>query len=385
MSSISKIALSFVSLLLLLFVSTSRAAPMPIPAPPSIAAKSYLLIDFDSGRALMDRASNERIEPASITKLMTAYVVYNELEKGAFNESDLVTVSEKAWRMKGSRMFIEVGKQVSVKDLLRGLIIQSGNDASVALAEFVAGSEDSFVSHMNLYADQLGMSNTHFMNSTGLPDKEHYTSARDLAKLARALISRFPEHYKMYAEKQFVYNNIPQYNRNKLLWSDNSVDGLKTGHTESAGYCLASSAKRGEMRLIAILLGAKSKKSRARESQKMLDYGFRFFRTYKLYSKDQVLNKARIWKGAVSELPLGVNDDFYITIPRDQYNDLKANMELREPIIAPVTQGQALGTVKVHLFDKLVKEQPLVALKEVPEGNFFQRSWDTILESIDSF
>ncbi|MDQ7015792.1 MAG: D-alanyl-D-alanine carboxypeptidase family protein [Gammaproteobacteria bacterium] len=358
---------------------------MPIPAPPSIAAKSYLLIDFNSDQVLMERDLNKRIEPASITKLMTAYVVYNELEKGTFNDTDLVTVSEKAWRMKGSRMFIEVGKQVSVKDLLRGLTIQSGNDASVALAEFVAGSEDSFVSHMNLYADRLGMSNTHFMNSTGLPHKEHYTSAKDLAKLVRALINNFPEHYKMYAEKQFVYNNIPQYNRNKLLWSDSSVDGLKTGHTQSAGYCLASSAKRGDMRLIAILLGAKSKKARARESQKMLDYGFRFFRTYKLYSKDQVLNRARIWKGEVSELPLGVSDDFYITIPRDQYGDLKANMELQEPITAPITQGTALGTVQVHLFDKLVKEQPLVALKEVAEGNFFQRSWDTVLESIDSF
>ncbi|MCF6254444.1 MAG: D-alanyl-D-alanine carboxypeptidase, partial [Thiomicrorhabdus sp.] len=274
---------------------SNTAKPYVIPSPPSIAAKSFLLIDFNSGHVLAEKNSNQRVEPASLTKIMTGYVVINELKNDNISMDDMVTISHKAWKMPGSKMFIEVGKQVSVRDLIKGMVIQSGNDASVALAEMVAGSEEVFAQLMNKYATSIGMTNTHYVNATGLPHKDHYTSAHDLALLTKALITEFPEEYKWYSEKKFTFNGITQYNRNKLLWQDPTVDGLKTGHTNSAGYCLVASALRDETRLISVVLGATGAEKRVQETQKLLNYGFRFFETHKLYSAEQRLNDAVVW------------------------------------------------------------------------------------------
>ncbi|MDH5472510.1 MAG: D-alanyl-D-alanine carboxypeptidase [Gammaproteobacteria bacterium] len=366
---------------LCVFVSTTAEAVVaPVPAPPKQAATSFLLIDFNSGRILAEKNSDEQIEPASITKLMTAYVVYKELDAGRLTMDEMVTISEKAWRMGGSKMFVEVGKKVSIEDLLKGLVIQSGNDATIALAEHIAGSESTFADYMNQYARALGMNGTNFVNSTGWPHKDHRTSARDIATLGKAIIEEFPERYKLYAEKQFTYNGIPQYNRNKLLWRDDSVDGMKTGHTESAGYCLISSAKRDDMRLIAVVLGTRSEKARADVSQSLLSYGFRFFESSKLYAAGEGLNKARIWKGENENLSLGLKEDLHVTIPRGQYKYLDAVMEVNKDIVAPVEKGQQLGTVKVMLDGEEIISRPLVALQAVAEGSIWQRTKDQIIQ-----
>lgn len=359
--------------------TTLLAAPAAVPAPPQVAASAYLLVDFDSGKVLAAHNVDAAIAPASITKIMTSYVVYQELAKNSFALDSLVPVSKKAWRMKGSRMFIEVGKKVSVADLLRGVVIQSGNDASVALAEFVAGSEESFVEIMNIQAQRLGMSNTVYRNSTGWPDEEHVTTARDIVTLSRALIAEFPDHYETYAEKEFTFNGIVQYNRNKLLWSDDSVDGIKTGHTQEAGYCLVSSAKRDDMRLIAVVLGAQSEEARATASRRLLDYGFRFFETHKLYSADQSLSEIRVWKGAAESLPIGLRNDLFVTIPRGQYKKLDAALQVGEATTAPTRKYQSLGKVRVMLDDQLVEERPLLALRDIAEGNLWQQARDTVL------
>ncbi|MGB5458251.1 MAG: D-alanyl-D-alanine carboxypeptidase family protein, partial [Gammaproteobacteria bacterium] len=293
---------------------------------------------------------------------------------------DIVTISEKAWRMGGSRMYVEVDSQVSVHDLMKGLIIQSGNDATVALAEHVAGSERAFVDLMNQYAASLGMSNTHYVNSTGWPEEGHLTSARDIAKLASAIINEFPEHYAWYKEKVYTYNNIKQYNRNKLLWRDDSVDGIKTGHTESAGYCLVASALRSDMRLISVALGTDSEKSRANVSQSLLNYGFRFFETHKLYSAGEVLNKSRVWKGESEKVSLGLQQDLYITIPRGSYSELEAVMDVDANIVAPLEKGSQHGAVRVSLADEEMLNAPLVALQPVAEGSIFQIAKDHILQ-----
>ena len=349
-----------------------------IPDSPNIKAKGYLLMDFDSGRILADKDSDKRMEPASLTKMLTSYVVAHEIKNGTVKPDDMVTVSEKAWRMQGSRMFIEVGKKVSVNDLIKGVIIQSGNDATVALAEHVAGSEDAFVSLMNQYAAELGMVDSHFMNSTGLPHKNHYTTPRDLAKLARALIREFPEHYEVYSEKTFTFNNIHQYNRNKLLWRNKFVDGIKTGHTESAGYCLVASALRDNMRLISVVLGTNSEEARAAESQKLLAYGFRFFETHKLYAADEPLTSAHIWKGVTEELPLGLTEDLYLTIPRGQYKKLDADMNINARITAPAKKGAAFGTVNVRLGDEQYAQRELVALTDIDKGSL----WTSLVDEI---
>lgn len=365
---------------LLLFISgLAQAANLPVPKPPAIGARAFLLEDFNSGQTLAAKNADQRIEPASITKLMTAYVVFKELRSGNITLQDMVTVSEKAWRTPGSRMFIEVGKQVSVEDLLLGMIVQSGNDATVALAEFVAGSEDSFAGLMNRYAQDLGMSETNFVNSTGLPDPEHYTSARDIATLTRLIIREYPEYYGWYSEREFTFNNITQENRNKLLWRDDSVDGVKTGHTDSAGYCLVTSAKREGMRLISVVLGTDSKSARADTSQALLNYGFRFFETHLLYDADTELTTTRIWKGAVETIPVGLSRPLHVTIPRGQYEQLDASMTIENRIIAPVSHGQVLGTVSVRLGDSDVSETPLVALQDVGEGSIWQRVIDEAL------
>lgn len=374
---ISRLCTLFV---LLMLVGIGHSATLPTPPAPSFDASSYLLIDANSGRVLAQNNADERIEPASITKIMTAYVIYDALRSGAISMDDEVLISEKAWRMYGSRMFVEVGKRVKLSDLLMGLIVQSGNDASVALAEHVAGTEDAFVAMMNAQAQALGMSNTHYMNVTGLPDPQHYTSAQDIATLTRALITTFPERYKLYHVKEFTYNGIVQYNRNKLLWRDPTVDGVKTGHTDSAGYCLVASAKHDEMRLISVVLGTKSDKARAQNSQALLNYGFRFYETHKLYAAGDALTTTRVWKGEAQNIALGLEQDLYVTIPQGSYKNMKANMELSAQVQAPVAKGAALGEVRVQLGDELVREQTLVALQDVDEGGIWRRSLDTVLQ-----
>jgi serine-type D-Ala-D-Ala carboxypeptidase (penicillin-binding protein 5/6) len=363
---------------LLLGSLQAGAAPVTVPTPPTLNASAWLLMDYQSGRVLAKHNSNERIEPASLTKMMTAYAVLHAIADGSISLQDEVRISEKAWKMKGSRMFIEVNKLVSVEDLLKGMIIQSGNDASVALAEHVAGSEDGFVQLMNQYAMALGMKGTHFTNSTGWPDDDHYTTAHDLAILSRALIEEFPEHYAWYKVKEYTYNSIRQFNRNRLLWLDDRVDGIKTGHTESAGYCLVTSAKEDEMRLISVVVGTKSDKARATASRKLLNYGFRFYETFLLHAANKPMKEMRIWKGAKEMLPLGTAEDLYITIPRGQRNKVKANMTIETTLIAPAQKGQPYGTVNVMLGDTEIASRPLIALESIPEGSLWRRLVDTI-------
>ena len=365
--------------LFVLFASAATAA-VPIPAPPQVAAKNFILVDAYSGHVLAEKDADAKVEPASITKLMTAYVIYKEFESGSLSMEDTVTISEKAWRMGGSRMYVEVDKQVSVEDLMKGLIIQSGNDATVALAEHVAGTEQAFVDLMNQYAGKLGMSGTYFANSTGWPAEGHLTTARDIAILAVAVIQEFPEHYAWYKEKVYTYNNIKQYNRNKLLWSDASVDGIKTGHTESAGYCLVASALRTDMRLVSVVLGTDSEKSRASVSQSLLNYGFRFFETHRLYAAGEILNRSRVWKGDSDKVSLGLLDDLYITIPRGSYGQLEAVMDVDANIVAPLDKGSQHGAVRVTLAEEEMLQAPLVALESVSEGSLFQIAKDHILQ-----
>ena len=373
-----KIATSIILILATLFASASWASAKPIPNPPALNASSFYLVDFDSGRVLAEKDSDKRIEPASITKLMTAYLVDKAIADGDVALGEMVTISEKAWRMKGSKMFVEVGKQVSVDELLKGLIIQSGNDASVALAEHIAGSESAFAGYMNHQAELLGMSNTNFVNATGWPDENHYSSARDIAILTQAVIREFPDSYRHYREKEFTYNKIRQFNRNRLLWSDDSVDGVKTGHTEAAGFCLVSSAKRSEMRLISVVLGAGSDKSRTQSSQALINYGFRFFETHRLYQAKEILKTARIWYGDQEQISMGVGRDIHITIPRGRYRDLDASMEIDSEISAPVAQGQQLGQVSIKLDDELIVAEDIVAMQAVEEGSLIHWAVDSI-------
>jgi D-alanyl-D-alanine carboxypeptidase (penicillin-binding protein 5/6) len=362
-----------------LFISAANAA-VPIPAAPKVAAKNYILIDASSGHVLAEKEADTQVEPASITKLMTSYVIYKEFEAGRLSMDEMVTISEKAWRMGGSRMYVEVDKQVSVHDLMKGLIIQSGNDATVALAEHIAGTERAFVDLMNQYATTLGMAGTHFENSTGWPAEGHLTTARDIATLAMAVINEFPEHYAWYKEKVFTYNNIKQYNRNKLLWSDDSVDGIKTGHTESAGYCLVASAVRSDMRLISVVLNTDSEKTRAAVSQSLLNYGFRFFETHRLYAAGEILNRSRVWKGDSEKVSLGLLEDLYVTIPRGTYGQLEAVMDVDANIVAPLDKGSQHGAVRVNLAEEEMLQAPLVALESVSEGSIFQIAKDHILQ-----
>lgn len=369
-------------LAILCFLGLGLAAPSgaqsPIPAPPSVSAESIVLMDFSSGRLVIDENADMRVEPASITKLMTAYAVFKELRSGELEVGDEVVISENAWRTPGSRTFVEVGTKVSVETLLKGMIVQSGNDASVALAEHVAGSEDAFAGLMNHYAEQLGLDDTHFTNATGLPDPEHYTTARDVAALSRALIDEFPDYYAWFAEKEYTYNGIRQHNRNSLLWRDPAVDGLKTGHTESAGYCLAASAKREGMRLISVIMGSDSEKQRTDDSQALLNYGFRFFESHRLYQAGKALKQFAVWKGAAEQVPAGVRDDIHVAIPRGRYEELQATMELDARIMAPVAQGQELGTLRVRLDGELLAESPLVAMEAVGKGGWWTRFSDGV-------
>jgi D-alanyl-D-alanine carboxypeptidase (penicillin-binding protein 5/6) len=368
----------FLFLMLLVSFSSAQAAIVPMPSAPQVAAKSYILMDFDSGKILAEQNADERLPPASITKLMTSYVVSHELKAGNINLTDPVRISEKAWRMVGSRSFVEVNTDVPLEALMRGMIVQSGNDAAVALAEHVAGSEETFAQMMNMYAQKLGMVNTNYENATGLPSPNHYTTAHDIAILSAALIRDFPEHYEWYSEKEFTYNGITQHNRNKLLWRDNTVDGLKTGHTEEAGYCLASSAKRGDMRLITVVLGTRSENARAQETQKLLNYGFRFFETHALYQADSKIVDTKVWKGAEKNLNLGISKPLYVTVPRGQYKSLVAKTNIQQPVIAPVSVGQKLGDVEISLNDEVIAQQDLVALDTIEQGSWWRRLIDQI-------
>lgn len=367
-------------LLFCLFISIvpSSYAANSVPELPKLGASQYLLVDFLSGTELAAKEPDKRIEPASITKLMTAYVLYQELERGNIKLEDRVLVSEKAWKMEGSRMFLEAGKKVPLERMIHGLIIQSGNDAAVALAEHTAGSEENLVRKMNENAQRLGMNNTNFVNVTGWPNPRHYMSARDIVKLTRAVINEYPEHYKMYSQKEYSYNGIKQYNRNKLLWHDDTVDGIKTGHTESAGYCLLSSAQRGSMRLIAVVLGAESDKTRSNYSQQLLEYGFRFYETHKLYDANSVLTEARVWKGKKPNVPTGIIEDFYVTIPKGNYSQLKGLMEINKSIDAPVKRGDVIGKAIIKDLDRIVLEKPLVAMDSVDTGG----TWTNITDSV---
>lgn len=366
------------SLLVLLSAPVASWAAEVVPAAPQLAAKAWVLMDGASGQILVENAGDERLPPASLTKLMTAYIATKEIEGGRIAEGDLVTVSEHAWRTGGSRMFIKVGSQVSVSDLLHGIIIQSGNDASVALAEHIAGSEDAFADMMNTTAQKLGMSNSHFMDATGLPNPDHYSSAKDMAVLARAIIYGEPTHYAIYAQKEFFWNNIKQPNRNLLLWRDKTVDGLKTGHTDEAGYCLVASAVRDGQRMIAVVFGTNSEQARAAETQKLLTYGFRFFESQTFYKKGAELTKAMVWKGADREVKAGLSEDLTMTVPRGQLKQLQANMVVEPNLMAPIQQGQVIGKVEVKLGDKVVRTSDLVALSPVEEGGFFRRIWDSV-------
>lgn len=345
----------------------------------SIAAKSFLLTDFHTGQVLASQNAHERVEPASLTKLMTAYVVFTALKQERITLNQVVPVSEQAWRMIGSRMFIEPNKPVTIDELIRGMIVQSGNDACIALAEVIAGSEEIFVNMMNKEAVRLGMKNTHFTNTTGLPDPNHYSTAHDLTVLATAIITDFPEFYPLYSIKEFAYNNITQSNRNRLLWLDPHVDGMKTGWTKAAGYCLVTSAVRDKRRLVSVVMGAESAKIRSIESQRLLNYGFQFYDTLHLYKENEILTDIQLWKGAESTLKAGFNRDVYFTLPKGQADQLKATMEYKQPLIAPITMGQEVGAVKFTLNGRTIETYPLVALEDVPAANIFGRAWDDLM------
>ena len=372
--------INFGILSFLIFIFTTvEAVVTPNPSAPTVAAKSYILQDFESGQVIAELNPDYLLPPASITKLMTAYVVLQELKMGNIGLADEVLISEKAWRMVGSRSFIEVNTKVPVEALLRGMITQSGNDSAVALAEHIAGSEETFTRMMNQYADNLGMVNTNYHNSTGLPDPNHYTTARNISTLSSAIIRDFPDYYKWYSEKKFTYNNIVQYNRNKLLWRDKSVDGLKTGHTEEAGYCLAASAKRGDMRLISVVLGTRSENARAQEAQKLMNYGFRFFETHALYRTYERITSTKIWKGDDNGLDLGLQRTLSVTVPRGRYKELIVNLNIKNPIIAPIMQGWQLGVIKIYLGDNLITQRPLIALQDIENGSWWRCLIDAFL------
>ncbi|TDJ41490.1 MAG: D-alanyl-D-alanine carboxypeptidase [Gammaproteobacteria bacterium] len=364
--------------LALLVAAVSSAQILPTPAPPVIGARSYIMIDHRTGRVLASHQADERLAPASLTKLMTAYVVFHALQQRQIQLDEEITVSEKAWRTPGSRMFIEVGTQVSIADLVLGMIVQSGNDASVALAEHVAGTESVFAELMNQYARTIGMASTHFMNATGLPHDDHYSTARDLATLARAIIEEFPDYYRWYSVKEFTYGDISQPNRNNLLWRDASVDGMKTGHTDAAGYCLVSSAEREGMRVVTVVLGTASAKARIDGSQALINYGFRFFETRLVYAADQEITKIRIWKSANEFTSLGVIEDLYITIPRGSYDSLEMIHKIPAIIEAPVAKSQPLAEIVLSLNGASIATESLRALDDNPEGSLWQQARDGI-------
>ncbi|AQU82690.1 MULTISPECIES: D-alanyl-D-alanine carboxypeptidase family protein [unclassified Halomonas] len=360
---------------------TPQPQPQPqtiIPSAPQLAASSWILMDAHSGRILAEHNADERLPPASLTKLMTAYLVERELDRGTINLTDMVNISERAWRTGGSKMFIEVGDRVAIDDLLHGIIIVSGNDASVAMAEHLAGGEAPFADLMNQHASRLGMHNTNFQNATGLPGDNHYSSAHDMALLSQYIINDYPEHYAIYSQRTFSYGGIDQANRNRLLWRDPTVDGLKTGWTTEAGYGLVASAKRDDMRLISVVMGTSSEEARAQETQKLLSYGFRFFETMKLYERGAVLATPRVWGGETNELRVGVDSEVFMTLPRNRNEELRARLNLDADLQAPIAVGDSVGKLEVYLGEEMVGERQLVALESVEEGGLFKRFFDQV-------
>jgi serine-type D-Ala-D-Ala carboxypeptidase (penicillin-binding protein 5/6) len=361
-----------VSLCLLLLSGWSVAAVI-VPRAPELDASAYILLDADSGKVLVEHNSDQKLPPASITKMLTSYIAVHEMKMGKATDDTLVPISVNAWKMQGSKMFVREGTEVPMIDLLRGIIIQSGNDASVAVAEYLAGSEDAFADWMNMYAERLGMTNSHFANATGWPADDHYSTARDIATLAVHIVNDHPKYYPLYSEKYFEYNGINQPNRNRLLWRDPAVDGLKTGHTEEAGFCLAASAKRDDMRLVAVVMGTRSDAARAQETQKLLAYGFRYFETHKLRNAADVLGQHRVWLGTSNKVDVGLANDLTITIPRGMQGELTMDMELEEYPLAPITVGQEIGKLVIRKDGEMLEERPLVAKSAVEESGFIGR------------
>jgi len=348
------------------------------PGTPNLDAASYILIDATSGKILAEKNADTKLPPASLTKLMSLYIISNAIKNGEIHMDDKVRISAKAWKTEGSRMFIKVGDEVSVKDLLQGVIVASGNDATVALAEHIAGTEETFTLMMNQQAKMLGMNNSHFIDSTGLPNKDHHSTARDLAILTQAYIKNFPEDYSYYSEKWFTYNGIKQPNRNRLLWRYQYADGLKTGHTSEAGYCLVASAKKDGMRLISIVMGEPNDETRTEDSMKLMTYGFRFFETHKLYNGTTPLVQVRVWQGEQSDVPLGIADDFYVTVPTGEYKRVQAAMELHHPLKAPIVKGKEYGTLKITLNNQVIASKALIALADNPQGGLWRRASDSV-------
>ncbi|MDO9161395.1 MAG: D-alanyl-D-alanine carboxypeptidase family protein [Methylococcaceae bacterium] len=356
----------------------AEEADILTPTPPTVSAGSYILQDFRSGKVLAENNADVKLAPASLTKIMTVFVVFTEIRNGHLHLDDTATISRKAWATGGSKMFIKVDDKVKIEDLLKGVIIQSGNDASVALAEHVAGDESTFAEMMNQYAQRLGMLNTHFVDSNGLPAENHYTTARDLATLTSALIKEFPEYYRWFSQQEFTYNNITQHNRNTLLSRDGSVDGVKTGFTDDAGYCLVASALRDDMRLISVVMNTKSAAARAAENQNLLNYGFRFFEAHKIFQGKTALAEPRVWKGDEKNAPLGLAEALYVTIPRRQFDDVKSEIVVDPKIMAPIQEGAKLGSVKVTLKGEVLANKDLIALTAVQQGGIFRRAYDSV-------
>ncbi len=359
-------------------VATYGAQPAFTPAAPNINAKAYILIDADSGRVIVEKEADTHLPPASLTKLMSLYIISSALKSGAVHWDDKVKISSKAWKAEGSRMFVKVNEEVPVHDLFRGVIVDSGNDATIALAEYIAGAEDVFANMMNTQAKQLGMNNSHFTDSTGLPNPAHFSTPRDFSILAQAYIKAFPEDYHFFSEKWFTYNGIRQPNRNRLLWRYPDSDGLKTGHTKEAGYCLIGSAKKNGMRLISIVMGSRSDLVRTEESIRLLNYGFRFYETHKLYGGKEPVTEARVWKGSKKEVPLGLAEDLYLTVAASQAKNVQKIITVNSPLKAPIEKGQAYGTVTVSINNQILASKPLVALESDPKGSLFRSMADSV-------
>ena len=361
----------------------TQPQPVITPGTPNIDATAFVLMDADSSKIIVEKNSNARMAPASLTKLMTMYVISNALKNGSIHLDDKVRISENAWRTGGSRMFVKVNDEVPVRDLVQGIVVASGNDAAVAMAEYVAGTEEAFAGLMNAQAKALGMNNSHFVDSNGLPNPDHYSTAHDLALLAQAIIKNFPEDYRLYSEKWFMFNNIKQPNRNRLLWRFQYADGLKTGHTQEAGYCLVGSAKKDSTRYISVVMGAPNDSARTEDSIRLLTYGFRFYETHKLYNGASKLADARVWKGKNKTVRLGLMNDFYVSMPSGQYKNIKAVIQINEPVKAPVIKGQAYGTLSVTLNNQVLASVPLVALENDPKGGFWRNMTDSLSYSFN--
>jgi len=374
----------FIYFLLFVPFCIDLTAQSMVPKAPKLNLSSYILMEASTNTVIAEFNSDNQIAPASMTKVMSGYVIADQVANGSISLDDKVLISEKAWKTGGSKMFVEAGKRVSVKDLLSGIIIQSGNDATIAMAEYVAGSEEGFVDFMNAYASEMGLTNSLFQNATGFSDPNHFTSAKDLAKLTQALINNFPDHYSTYKEKEFTFSGIRQLNRNKLLWRDDSVDGVKTGHTDSAGFCLISSAQRNDMRLIAVVAGSESENERLTASQRLLEYGFRFYATQKLVSQETKVTSAKVWGGQTDEVALGSSKDIYLTLPRSDFKNIKANYQFNNNLQAPIEVGQEIGSIEFTSNDRIVLSAPLVAIENVDAKGFFGMLWSRLVYWITS-